>query len=99
MDNVLDGAGAEIIGAGLHGEAINADGFWLLGKDHIGDVLFSNVISVNDGGKMVNAYEDVAYFPYKSIIGISANKRFTKTDDSVNFQTILLDSAAKKPGR
>lgn len=59
------------------------------------DILLN--FSVNDGGKMVNAYEDVAYFPYKSIIGISANKRFTKTDDSVNFQTILLDSAAKKP--
>ena len=50
MDDVLDGAGAEVVGAGFHSEAIDADGFWFFLSNHVGDMLFSDVVSIDNGG-------------------------------------------------
>lgn len=50
MNDVLNGAGTEIVRAGLHSEAINADGFRFFGQNHVGDVLLPDIVGVDDGG-------------------------------------------------
>ncbi len=53
FDDALNGGAAEIVGAGFHGEAIDADGFGIIFHDIFGDKIFAGVIGFNDGADEV----------------------------------------------
>ena len=49
FNDVLNGAGAIIVGVGLHGEAIDADGLWGARENSFGDVRFASLVGFDDG--------------------------------------------------
>ncbi|MDO5045823.1 alpha-2-macroglobulin family protein, partial [Campylobacter sp.] len=54
----------------------------------IGGVL---VFNINDDGKNVSASENLAIYPFKSMVGIKADKTFVDTNENVNFSFISIN--------
>ena len=52
--------------------------------------------SVFDSDKTINKYQNIVFFPYKTITGIKSNKNYASTDEEINFDLLSLQSQSKK---
>src|SRR5690606_37782913 len=59
LHHTLDGALAEIIRAGLHNQAVDADGFWVAFEDGVGNEVLAGGVGVYDGADQVAGHVGV----------------------------------------